>query len=528
MFGYDNSIWSVHVKDSGVQLLVAANTRSGEGKPFRFLYGFHADVSPIDDQIVYSSCEFATDKDSSAESDAVALERYIDPQRGKYNYEIALVDIAGINASRATENAWLDHFPVWHPDGSRIAYLANPSHGRSVYPYSQQLYTMAPDGSSIREIVGKVAGLQGVALAPPVWSPDGEYIAFYALRGERRPFAYVLYTVRLDGLELQEIAETQLLSTNDDRLPLPTWAPDGKQLAFFMGSDAIATARPDGSGLRQLASDAISRKLRDWKTGLGRNIATDAASRQLHWAPDGEEILFFAADQLYSIRLGGGGDGLSDARADPMRQWLVPDALRIRMSHASGPTQVAWAPDGSQIAIHYPGQLLATIGRDGTEHRILLEGDVRVAWRAQTDDQRGQPVDVSACSAGLVVPEPEQNPGLVLDCKTLLRSMEVLAGDADFRWRTDEPITRWVGLDFTVSPYRVRDVELKNLGLAGTIPLELLNLGELISIDLLGNPLSGCIPPELWESARVFTGSIQGQTLTGMLDLCRSAGAPGQ
>ena len=162
------------------------------------------------------------------------------------------------------------------------------------------------------------------------------------------------------------------------------------------------------------------------------------------------------------------------------------------------------------------------IDRAGADYRVVLEGDVRVAWEAR--NQAEADVDVSACSAGLVVPDPEQNPGLVFDCQTLLRIIEVLAGSADFHWSTDRSIYGWRGLVFGGWQTRVRYLYLDGLGLTGTIPLEFLNLRGLDrgGIRLDGNLLRGCLPLELvgYDLVRVIV-----QDNGTLLEECRAGAA---
>ena len=52
------------------------------------------------------------------------------------------------------------------------------------------------------------AWLRAVAFAPPVWSPDGERLAFLVNEGQHLPYRRVLYTARADGTEMTRIAET--------------------------------------------------------------------------------------------------------------------------------------------------------------------------------------------------------------------------------------------------------------------------------------------------------------------------------
>ena len=60
--------------------------------------------------------------------------------------------------------------------------------------------------------------------------------------------------------------------------------------------------------------------------------------------------------------------------------------------------------------------------------------------------------DVQACSNGVVVPEPELNPGLVDDCAALLTAREILIGNYDrsdnkplIDWRVDVAVSEWDG-----------------------------------------------------------------------------------
>ena len=162
--------------------------------------------------------------------------------------------------------------------------------------------------------------------------------------------------------------------------------------------------------------------------------------------------------------------------------------------------------------------------------------------------------DVQACSNGVVVPEPELNPGLVNDCAALLTAREILIGNYDrsdnkplIDWRVDVAVSEWDGVTVSGSPARVRGLAVKTVSggrgpLIGTIPpelgllskLEVLDLGDghwlsgpvpgelgrlsaLKFLNLSNNPLSGPIPAELgalsnleflWVENHCLTGSI--------------------
>ncbi|MGA2587022.1 MAG: hypothetical protein ABSF88_08375 [Candidatus Aminicenantales bacterium] len=67
---------------------------------------------------------------------------------------------------KLTANSWSDQYPRWSPDGTRIAFSANPG-GRF------GIFVMNEDGSGIKAIVDSPSDA-----TEPAWSPDGKYIAF--------------------------------------------------------------------------------------------------------------------------------------------------------------------------------------------------------------------------------------------------------------------------------------------------------------------------------------------------------------
>ena len=65
------------------------------------------------------------------------------------------------------------------------------------------------------------------------------------------------------------------------------------------------------------------------------------------------------------------------------------------------------------------------------------------AWNAPV---REEDVDLTVCSAGVVVPEPEPNPGLVEDCRILLGLRDELVGRGRLNWDAYTPIAEWQGI----------------------------------------------------------------------------------
>ena len=201
------------------------------------------------------------------------------------------------------------------------------------------------------------------------------------------------------------------------------------------------------------------------------------------------------------------------------------------MAHAGRDEAVvaAWSPDGSRIAVHYPGSVrresgeLLTMARDGAGIRILAKvvNDKFAPWNLP---RRSPPADPAACSAGVVVPEPEANPGLVKDCETLLGVRETLEGPrGQLNWGADRPITEWEIIQIGGSPPRVQRLTWEvgrlvgRIGLTGTVPPQLAELDRLRVLNLSGHPLVGEVPGELGRLAELEVLLLGGTYLSGRL-----------
>ena len=338
VFDVGDTIWTVDIEDGRLrQVADADKTR------YNFLYGFHADVSPDGTRIVYSTCEYVLDRPS--------ISRIGGSEIYTEGYEIASVNIDGTDRKRLTENAHFDHYPVWSPNGSRIAFIANLNDSYWE-PASTWIFTMSKDGD---DKSGPALAYKA-ALYPPVWSPDGQSLAFIVNEEDYYPSEPIIYTVHVDVAvrkqDREDNGSAHVVS-------------DGDELAFASvdgDGPMIYTVKPDGTEMRQVWSDEAD--------GASTPVS------QVSWSPDGLELLFIS-DRLYTIRL-------DDGVLRPL-PGVSPDNPSV--------ARASWSPDGSRIAVYDPGDGLITVSRDGADLRILAEMDDYGRVRALNSPPIGIPAN---------------------------------------------------------------------------------------------------------------------------------------
>jgi len=485
-------------------------------------------VSPDGRQLVYSTCAFPRQP-------AVKAGRLLDVS--DFQYDLAVVDVADGTSRRLTTRDTSDNFPAWSPDGTRIAYLFG----------TWRLHSVMPDGSDVRDLTDGTE-VRELLPHPPQWSPDGQRLAFVAITRERvaREAEPSLYTVRADGTELRRLAVA---------VSPPSWSPDGRRLAVArpVGTEAVEliTMRADGTDARPVTA------IDDWELTTGRQRmrrneregsrvfrASEAWIETLAWSPAGDQILYSCGAGFCVVATDGTPVGRS-----PRYAYETDRASAIRRYAFGLHPAAAWSPDGSRIAVvsrrTYDAEvILEHAAPDWTDPRALAwmeEGKPPVAVGAQNFGITAKWAD---CEAGIVVPQPEANPGLVRDCQVLVGLRHtIFAQGPNFDWNADTPIDQWLNVDVAGSPPRVTGLwlddgprlqtvsgllpaaigdltELQKLsvtgrGLHGPIPAHWGNLGRLESLWLTGRKISGPLPPELGNLRQLRFLDIRGTQLVG-------------
>ena len=131
-----------------------------------------------------------------------------------------------------TGTAW---FPVWSPDGTRLAFHV----GRDVHVSPR-------DGAQLTRLTTDPDN--GMY---PSWSADGSKIVFMSWRTGRTE----LFVMNADGSDQKQLVTMERGDAID-----PRWSPDGATIAFVYLPDgrsgtvrAIHTINADGTGLRRLS-----------------------------------------------------------------------------------------------------------------------------------------------------------------------------------------------------------------------------------------------------------------------------------
>ncbi len=301
------------------------------------------------------------------------------------NWDIYLRRVGSAESVNLTRDSSADDTqPTFSPSGRQVAFRSERSGGG--------IFLMAADGSGVRRVAE--AGFN------PAWSPDGRQL-IYAEEGISRPEDR---SGRLSHLWAVELASgKKRLLTREDAVQ-PQWSPNGRFIAYWAidldgdrdlwtmpaaGGQPIRLTRdhyldwnpvwsPDGAWLcfcsNRGGSMGVWRMPIKESSGEPRGgpepIRTPAAyPAHLSFSHDGRYMAY--VQQLTNGRL-------STVRFDPEREAVVSEPKDV-LASANGAARPALSPDGKWLAFNSSEQEehLLVVSADGSNLRQLTNGESR-------------------------------------------------------------------------------------------------------------------------------------------------------
>jgi Tol biopolymer transport system component len=190
--------------------------------------------------------------------------------------EIAVADANGSNLRVLTHDKVTETTPVWSPNGEQIAFIRPKSHT------SDQIWVMNADGTGQHAVThfSNAPQLFGNDVTPDLsWSPDGTELVFAAFRNNQggREQLYVV-DVRTHGVRRLPSLPTGATE--------PAWSPDGRWIAF------VSAVAPDRIYLLSTKTHKAH--------AVGRATGLDVA-----WSPDSKQLVFNSRGKLELVNTAG-------------------------------------------------------------------------------------------------------------------------------------------------------------------------------------------------------------------------------
>ncbi|MCL4297896.1 MAG: PD40 domain-containing protein [Anaerolineae bacterium] len=223
-------------------------------------------------------------------------------------WRIYVMNADGTGVTALSPEGEDDTAPIWSPDGQKIAFVSTRDGNREVY-------LMDADGQNVVNITRHPADDW-----TPSWSPDGKRLAFSSIRAGN----WEIFIVDLACLSNPEICpdQTTQLTTDGNGNLGPVWSPDGSRIAYSSkapGNWDLFTMTTAGSDVRQVTTDP----------------ANDLSPA---WSPDGTKLAFET-----------NRDGNVEIYVVDANGSAIQNVSNYSQANDHGPT---WSPDGQQLVFY--------------------------------------------------------------------------------------------------------------------------------------------------------------------------------
>jgi len=207
---------------------------------------------------------------------------------------------------KITDNEWNDEFPIWSPDGTRIAFTANPKG-------NYDIFIMEADGSNIRAVTSSPKDE-----TEPSWYPDGKKLTFTEegkklLRSHPKIFV----------IDLNTGNQKRLLPEYSKAHGISSVSPTGQIVTF--------TARPGLGGWDVAVADLADKEI--------KFLAEGGKSCRARFSPDGKKLAYVSSK----------ADGKGDI-------WImdIDGSNKERLTYRDDTYDYfpTWSPDGQYVAFN--------------------------------------------------------------------------------------------------------------------------------------------------------------------------------
>lgn len=140
---------------------------------------------------------------------------------GNYDIYWMMSSVGGPKPKSLTSDPAQDKHPEWSPDGDWIVFESDRLDDGDLEPGPFDIYVMTSEGESEEPLTESPAD-DGV----PVWSPDGQRIAFRS----NRESGYEVWRMDSQGGDEEQV------TYEDGTVRAPAWSPDGRRIVFASGT----------------------------------------------------------------------------------------------------------------------------------------------------------------------------------------------------------------------------------------------------------------------------------------------------
>ena len=182
----------------------------------------------------------------------IVLDRFqfkqdIDGYLNKQRQHLYLFDVATRKLVCLTPGVYDEHLPAWSPNGQQLVFSSKRGPDPDRHDNFDLYLIDAKAGATARPLLSTDVPESAPGYGSrPVWSPDGQRIAFVQ-GGPREQLVYALHQLMV--VDVASGTVRALTAGRDRNTTKPQWAPDGKSLYFLLEDDRAASlARVPAAG----------------------------------------------------------------------------------------------------------------------------------------------------------------------------------------------------------------------------------------------------------------------------------------